>query len=111
MHFISIQIQPEFSTDFDRHEFLARVRAVGRSPEIDEFVEKGQRYLQFTFFTERPILLWQDLQAALYSSSDYGHIIGPISIAICESDEEGKPKQDFLVLHHFDTNEKCDQLV
>lgn len=112
MHFISIQIQPEFLNDFNPQDFLSRVRAAGRSPEIDEFEQKGQRYLQYTFFTERPKQLWQDLQAALYNSSDYSAIISPISIAICESEAEGKqPADSFLVLHHFDKNEKIDKLI
>lgn len=108
MHFISIQIQPEFLPSFDRQDFLARVRGAGRSPEIDEFEQRGQHYLQFTFFTERPKQLWQDLQAALYLSGDYSSIISPISIAICESESE---PDSFLVLHHFDKREKIDQLV
>ncbi|HWV15727.1 MAG TPA: hypothetical protein VN030_09855 [Cellvibrio sp.] len=111
MHFISIQIQPEFLPQFDRQAFLTRVRAAGRSPEIDEFEEKGKRYLQFTFFTENPRLLWQDLQAALYRNSEYRSIISPISIAVCESEPEGKhANHDFLLLHHFDSSEKLDQL-
>jgi len=112
MHFISIQIQPEFLPTFDRQEFLSRVRGVGRSPEIDEFEQKGERYLQFTFFTERPKQLWQDLQTALYNNSEYSKIISPISIAVCESESEDKHAADsFLVLHHFDKNEKIDKLM
>lgn len=107
MHFISIQIQPEFLARFDRQDFLQRVRAAGRSPEINEFEEKGKRYVQFTFFTERPKQLWQDLQAALYSNSDYSSVISPISIAICESEADAN---QFLVLHHFDSSEKIDTL-
>lgn len=108
MHFISIQIQPEFLANFDRQDFLARVRAAGRSPEINEFEEKGQRYLQFTFFTERPKQLWQELQAALYLNCDYSSTISPISIAICENEADA---DRFLVLHHFDSSEKIDRLV
>ena len=112
MHFISIQIQPEFLTHFDRADFLSRVRATGRSPEIDEFEEKGQRYLQFTFFTEFPKSLWQDLQKVLYDHSEYSKIISPISIAICESEPEDKhSRPQFLLLHHFDRNEKLDHLI
>jgi hypothetical protein len=107
MHCISIQIQPDCLANFDRHEFLLRVRAAGRSPEIDTFQEKGVHYLHFNFFTEQPKLLWQELQTALYSSSEYGHIIGSISIAICDNENENDA---LLVLHHFDSNEKIDSL-
>ncbi len=76
MQSISIQIQPEFLARFDRAAFLAQVRAVGRAPEIDEFTEKGKTYLNYTFFTEFPKALWQDLQQALLSEIDVGFVAG-----------------------------------
>ncbi len=106
MQYISIQIAPEFLAQFDRHDFLARARAVGRTPEIDEFVEKGEHYLQFHFFTEAPKILWQDLQKALYNHPEYRHVICPISIAVYDDENAS----DLLTLHHFDRNEKIDQL-
>jgi hypothetical protein len=107
MQCISIQIQPEFLTGFDRKEFLAQVRAVGRSPEIDEFSEKGKTFLSYNFFTEKPKNLWQDLQSALYKNADYSSVISPISIAVCEDEDNS---EGFLVLHHFDSTEKIDSL-
>ncbi|MES2676371.1 MAG: hypothetical protein V4660_19185 [Pseudomonadota bacterium] len=107
MYCISVQIQPEFLTSFNKSDFLLRVRAAGRSPEIDDFLEKGQRYLQFNFFTEQPKLLWQELQMALYNNPDYSEIIKPISIVICEDESAS----ECLLLHHFDRNEKPDQLL
>lgn len=107
MQSISIQIQPEFLATFDRNAFLFQVRAVGRAPEIDEFSEKGKTYLTYTFFTEFPKKLWQDLQSALYSHADYSKIIAPISIAAYE--DESLP-QGYLILHHFDPAEKVDRL-
>jgi hypothetical protein len=107
MQSISIQIQPEFSTAFDRTAFLTQVRAVSRAPEIDEFSEKGKTYLTYTFFTEFPKKLWQDLQSALYSHAEYSNIISPISIAAYE--DENLP-QGYLLLHHFDKTEKISQL-
>jgi len=107
MQSISIQIQPEFLAKFDRNVFLKQVRSAGRSPEIDEFTEKGKTYLNFNFFTEFPKKLWEDLQQVLYQHAEYSKIISPISITICEdeSDPEG-----VILLHHFDVNEKVDQL-
>jgi len=103
MQCISIQIQPEFLNTFDRKAFLAHVRAQGRSPEIDEFEEKGKTYLNYNFFTEFPKKLWQDLQTALYQHPDYAAVIAPVSIAVCE--DETHP-QGYLLLHHFDPSEK-----
>jgi len=107
MQSISIQVQPEFLEAFDRAAFLTQVRSVGRSPEIDEFTEKGKTYLNFNFFTEFPKKLWQDLQQALYQHTEYSKIISPISIAVCE--DESHP-DGFILLHHFDVNEKVGQL-
>lgn len=107
MQSISIQIQPEFLAEFDRDAFLARVRSAGRSPEIDEFTEKGRTYLCFNFFTEFPKKLWEDLQQALYKSPEYSAIISPISIAVLE--DESHP-DGFVLLHHFDVNEKVYKL-
>lgn len=107
MQCISIQIQPEFLASFDRATFLKQVRAKDRSPEIDEFAEKGKTYLNYNFFTEFPKKLWQDLQAALYQHPDYAAVIAPISIAVCE--DESHP-QGYVVLHHFDPSEKIESL-
>lgn len=109
MQCISIQIQPEFLAGFDRKEFLAQVRAVGRAPEIDEFTEKGKTFLTYNFFTERPKMLWQDLQSALYQNPDYTSVISPVSVAVFEDENEENP-MGFLVLHHFDPKEKIDSL-
>lgn len=106
MHCISIQIQAKFIATFNKNDFLLRVRAAGRSPEIDDFEEKGKRYLQFNFFTEKPKLLWQELQMALYKNNEYGEIIKPISIVICEDEIVG----ECLLLYHFDSNEEISQL-
>lgn len=107
MQSISIQILPECLATFDRQKFLAQVRAVSRAPEIDEFTEKGQTYLNYNFFTELPKKLWKDLQTALYKHADYSAVISPISIAVYEDDSD---QNIFLVLHHVDASEKIDTL-
>ena len=107
MQSISIQIQPEFLAAFDRAAFLAQVRSVGRAPEIDEFTEKNKTYLTYTFFTEFPKKLWQDLQSALYLHAEYSSIISPISIAAYEDETL---KEGFILLHHFDLTEKVGSL-
>jgi len=107
MQSISIQIQPEFLATFDRAAFLTQVRAVGRAPEIGEVKEKSKTYLTYTFFTEFPKTLWQDLQNALYQHAEYSAIISPISIAAYEDETL---KEGYLVLHHFDKAEKVDHL-
>lgn len=105
MHCISIQIQPEFSRDFDKTAFLERVRPV-RSPAIELTEERGKLYITFDFFTEFPKKLWHELKTCLYQDADYGKVISAASIVICE-DESGTT---VLLLHHFNDEEKLDSL-
>lgn len=108
MRCLTIQIQPEFVADFDKADFLARVRLIGRSPEVDKFTEQGLSYLSFNFFTEMPVLLWRDLYQNLYMAGDYGTRLAAISIAVCDGEKE---TDDYLILHHPDPTEKRDLLV
>jgi hypothetical protein len=103
MYCISFQINPSFARDFDREEFLARVRQV-RSPEVDAIEEKGKLFLSFNFFTEFPAQLWQELHGLLFADSAYAPKLAPYCIVICEGEDE----DDCLLLHHFDPNEKLD---
>jgi hypothetical protein len=107
MQSISIQIQPEHLSKFDQEDFLKRVRALGRSPEIDVFTEQKQQYLQFHFFTEMPKKLWSDLRKALYDDTEYAAVIAPISIAVYEDEDQ---PDEYLYLHHFDKREKISSL-
>lgn len=103
MQCISIQIQPKHSREFDRDQFLQRVRTI-RSPEVDAIEEKGKLYLSFNFFTEFPAQLWQELSTALYQDATYGAVIAPVSVVICE----GETEDECLLLHHFDSSERLD---
>lgn len=103
MYCISFQIQPRFAREFDRAEFLDRVRPV-RSPEVDAIEEKGKLFLSFNFFTEFPAPLWQELKATLLTDTDYAPQLAPFCVVICE----GESEEDCLLLHHFDSSEKLD---
>lgn len=103
MQCISIQIQPKYSREFNREEFLWRVRAI-RSPEVDAIEEKGKLYLSFNFFTESPAPLWQALNECLYKDATYAGIIAPVSVVICE----GESDDECVLLHHFDSSEQLD---
>ncbi len=103
MYCISFQIQPKFAREFDRAEFLRRVRPV-RSPEVDAIEEKGKLFLSFNFFTEFPAQLWQELRQPLFSDADYAPKLAPFCVVICEDENE----DECLLLHHFDSSEKLD---
>lgn len=107
MKCLSIQILPEFIADFDRADFLHRVRRLGRAPEVDHFSDGGKAHLSFHFFTEMPAALWRDLHHHLYLDDSYGPKLNPISVVTCENPDD---ESDFLVLHHPDPTEKIDSL-
>lgn len=103
MYCISFQIQPKFAREFDRDEFLRRVRPV-RSPEVDAIEEKGKLFLSFNFFTEFPAQLWHELQPSLFADAGYVPKLAPYCVVICE----GETEDECLLLHHFDSTEKLD---
>lgn len=106
MQCLTIQIDSSFIDSFDRQDFLRRLNAMGRSPEIDAFEEKGRKYLNFNFFTELPKALWDELQIHIYKHDDYGRYISSVSVVACE----GERTEDDLLLHHFDKTIQCDSL-
>jgi hypothetical protein len=105
MKCLSIQINSDAIAQFDTPEFLKRVRAIGRSPEVDAFEERGKAYLNFNFFTEMPQVLWQELTDNIYGDESYGPYLRGISIAACE----GEDRDEDLLLHHFDPSERLDK--
>lgn len=107
MQCLTIQIDSSAIDSFNRQDFLRRLNAIGRSPEIDAFEEKGRKYLNFNFFTELPKVLWDELQTHIYKTDEYGKYLGSISIVACE----GERPEDDLLLHHFDPGIKCDSLL
>lgn len=104
MYCISIQIQPKFAREFDREEFLRRVRPV-RSPEVDAIEEKGKLFLSFNFFTEFPANLWKDLQQVLFADEEYVPQLAPFCTVVCENEDD---EEECLLLHHFDPSEPLD---
>lgn len=105
MRCLSIQIKPEAVSDFDKNDFLKRVRTLGRSPEIDDFEEKNIRHLHFNFFTEMPEALWQELKEKLFGEQTYGAYLASVSLVACE----GESHAEDLLLHHFDSTQRLDQ--
>lgn len=105
MRCLSIQIKPDAVPDFNKAEFLERVRTMGRSPEIDDFEEKSVRHLHFNFFTELPEILWQEMQENLFGDDAFGKNLRRISLVACE----GEMRAEDLLLHHFDPSETLDR--
>ena len=59
-------------------------------------------YFHVSFFTPDHVRAWTKLHA-LYDDSEQGRQLAASTIVVCESDE-GLP--DYLLLHHFDPDEK-----
>ena len=102
---LSIQIQLDRNPDFNKEDFLSRVRRINRFPEIDEAADNGT--LNFNFFTESLSVLWQELKSGLYDDEEYGPIINGVSIVVCE-DSQGC--SDYVLLRHYDESEKTNGL-
>lgn len=105
MRCLSIQIKPDAVAEFDKNDFLKRVRGLGRSPEIDDFEERNIRHLHFNFFTELPEQLWQEIKEKLYGDNTYGPYLGSVSLVACE----GETRTEDVLLHHFDPTEQLDR--
>ena len=104
MRCLTLQIRTDAIADFDKEDFLRRLKAIKRAPEIDSFSEKGTRHLHFNFFTEMPEILWRDIKLNLYNESEYGKYLRTISLVACEGEKAG---EEYL-LHHYDAAEKLD---
>jgi len=66
MYCLSVHVLPDYVAQFNQPLFLQTVKSVGRTPEIDRFQEKHGPVLQYHFFTEKPVPVWQALDRALF---------------------------------------------
>lgn len=105
MYCLSIQVLPEKVSTFDHKKFLQQLAGVSRTPEVDRFQERGQEFLHYNFFTEKPVAVWQELQAALLNPAA-DHWAKALLIA-CEPLDA---PDDARLLHHPDPREKIDTL-
>lgn len=106
MKCLSIQLQPEIDLSHEAGELLELVRGIGRFPEVDKGNDDGV-YINMNFFTEDAPSLWSELRQKVLGHSDLGAWIKKVSIVVCEGDYGW---DDYLLLHHFDENEKVDEL-
>jgi hypothetical protein len=62
-------------------------------------------FVTLMFKTNHPKRLWNLLHQQLYQASAVGRFMQASSIAICEGRHGW---EDYLLLHHFDAGERCD---
>ena len=112
MKAISIQIQPHRAPGLDIDEVRTLFeRIVASSPLVerhhfDEGHDKGH-YFNFTFGTRDLKALWGILREQVYADRAFGHLVALSSIATCEGSHGW---DDYLLLHHFDPEQRCDAL-
>jgi len=107
-----IQIHPHRSPQLDlasllsECECLATDKALLRRFSWQEGFE-DHAYVSLTFDTDHPKPLWKLLNEQLYQASAFGRFMQVSSIATCEGRHGW---DDYLLLHHFDAGQKCDEL-
>jgi hypothetical protein len=58
------------------------------------------------FETDHPKLLWKLLHEQLYQASAFARFMQTASIVTCEGQHGW---DDYLLLHHFDAGQRCDE--
>ena len=108
---LSIQVQPHRAPGLD----IDGVRALMTQIAGTALVERSQfddghdtvRYFNFTFGTRDLEALWKALREQVYADPAFGDLVAKSSIATCEGPHGW---DDYLLLHHFDPNERRDHL-
>lgn len=105
MKCLSLQLQPELDLAHEPRELLELVRGIGRFPEVDK--SDDGVYITLNFFTEDAPSLWSELQHKVLEHADLGAWIKKIAIVVCEGN---LASDEYLLLYHYDQNEKVDEL-
>ncbi len=110
MKALNIQIQPERMTKGDPEELVARLRDTADGVQL-QFVaedrgEDNGPYINLSFSASNHVAGWLPLRDA-YNDSDVGRQLALSTIATCEG---GHGWDDYLLLHHFDPDEKTDDV-
>jgi hypothetical protein len=105
-----IQIHPHRSPELDlaglrlQCERIATDNALVQRFSWQKRFEDGE-YVNLIFETDYPKRLWKLLHQQLYQASAFGRFVQTSSIATCEGRHGW---EDYLLLHHFDADERCD---
>jgi hypothetical protein len=108
-----IQIHPHRSPQLDlagvrsECESLAAEKAWVRRFSWEEGYD-NHAYINLMFETDYPKLLWKLLYEQLYQARSFGQLIQASSIAMCEGRHGW---DDYLLLHHFDPEQRCDDFL
>jgi len=112
MKAINIQVQPHLAPGVDIEAVRALMDRIATANPLVETLQyddghEGEYYLNITFWTPDLEALWKTIRERVYGDETIGTLIGASSIAVCEG---AHGWDDYLLLHHFDSEERCDAL-
>jgi len=99
---LSIQLQPARSPELNLAEAVAKLSSLAPDVRATEHQEKGP-YVNVDFKTADLSGLWQSVREVLEALPG----LNRAAIVVCEGD---RGWDDYLLLHHFDPEEKVDAL-
>jgi hypothetical protein len=109
---LCIQIHPHRSLELDLADLRSQCERIAAESVLvrrfswQEGLDDGE-YVNLTFETDHPKRLWKVLHQQFYQASALGGFLQTSSIATCEGRHGW---EDYLLLHHFDADERCDGL-
>jgi len=109
---LSIQIHPHRCIQLDLPALLAACQRLASEQDvIKHFTWRegydDHAYVNLAFNSEHPAQLWRLLTAHLFQSAAFACAMRACAIAVCEGSNGW---DDYLLLHHFDSDQVCDQL-
>ncbi len=102
MKYLSIQLQPERENNLDKDFVILELQNNGYTVEVEEGEDNG-KYINLNIKTGTLKNTWDNIKDIIFKNPS----IKNSSIVVCEGNQGW---DDYLLLHHFDKNEKIDEL-
>ena len=102
MKYLSIQLQPERENNLDKEFVILELQNKGYVAEVNEGEDNG-KYVNLNIKTDNLKNTWDNIKDIIFKNPT----IQNSSIVVCEGNQGW---DDYLLLHHFDKNEKIDEL-
>ena len=102
MGYLSIQIQPDLSPTVNCEEVTSFLNSEGYNPEIVEGNDSGE-FINLNIKTNNIKELWVKIKKYLLEHNE----VANSAIVTCEGSQGW---ENYLLLHHFDSNEKLNEI-
>ena len=107
---LNVQIQPTRANNRTADELIAYLRAAADGVALQlQGVEHGDEegpYINLSFAAADRAAGWSRLRGR-FDDSEIGQAVASATIVVCEGE---RGWDDYLLLHHFDPDEKLDQI-